>query len=126
MSKFVVKNGIMLLEGSAFSGSAWEINNVTVGVEVSIASYEVMTEEWIEQCAIISKGTFTWETAYDDTLGIDLSSTIGVTAELFFDSVDGLALSCQAVIESANISGPVDGYSTVTWTGQSDGIMIQS
>lgn len=126
MSKFVVKNGKMFLDSSAFSNSAWDINNVTVDVNVSIASYEVMTEAWLEQCAIISKGTFTWETAYDDTLGIDLNNTIGTTASLFFDSADGLSLSCQAVIQSANISGPVDGYSTVTWTGESDGIIIQS
>lgn len=126
MSKFVVKNGKMFLSGSAFSSGSWDLNTVSVEINASVVSFPVMGESWLEQTGLVKQGTFSWETAWDNTLGVDLSDTLGETASLFFDSVDGLPFSAQAVVESISISAPVDGYSTASWSGQSDGIVRES
>lgn len=126
MSKFVVKNGKMFLSGSLFSNSEWDVNTVSVEINASVVSYPVMGEAWLEQTGLVKQGTFSWETAWDNTLGVDIDDTLGETASLFFDSVDGLPFSAMAVVESISISSPVDGYSTATWSGQSDGVVRES
>ena len=127
MSKFVCQNGVLYLFGTDFKNGSWCVNNVTVEIAANVVSYACMgTDGWLENISGTKTATFTWETALSDTLGVDLDATIGTTAALLFETVDGLSYSAQVVITSISISAPGDDVATVSWTGTADGILRES
>ena len=123
MSKFVCNNGILTFADSAWSAGVWEVNNVTIDINAETVDYPTMGNSgWTDNLASTKSAEFTWETALDDVLGIDLDNVIGQESELVFLTSDGPSYTAEnLIITGVSINTPVDDVSTVSWTGASNG-----
>ena len=123
MAKFVCRNGLLTFASSAWAAGAWEINNVTIDIEAELVQYATMGNDgWADSLTSVKSAEFTWETALDDVLGIDLDNVVGQEAELVFLTVDGPTYTAEkCVITGVTINTPVNEVATVSWTGTSNG-----
>ena len=127
MSKFVCQNGVLYCDGTDFESGFLNLTDVNIDITASEASITVMGNDgWGEVLSTVKEATFSWTTALDDTLGVDLDATLGESCSLFFDSVDGTAYSAVVVITSISISTSPEEISMVNWEATCDGILIES
>lgn len=127
MSKFICDSGTLTLSGTAYAESGLCINNVTIDVNADVKSYQCMGDDaWVSKAAGPKSWTCTFETALDDTSGVDLANTIGESCTLNFDTVDGLAYSGTAIITGVSINAPSEEYATVSWTAEGSGAITEA
>ena len=120
MSKFVCSAGTMTFVDSSIASLC--LTSATIDVSCDVVSMTCMGDElWVSTAAGSKSWTCSFETAFDDEIGIDISNTIGVSATLTFETTDGLAYSGTAIITSISANVPVDGYGTVSWTATGSG-----
>jgi len=126
MAKFICDSGTLTFVGSSISAMC--LNNVTIDIAVELVDYQCMADvgNWQSAASGTKSWTCSFETALDDTVGIDLANTVGVEAVLTFDTVDGLAYSGLAIITGSSINAPVDDYATVSWEATGNGPLTES
>ena len=126
MSKFICDSGTMVFVGSDIGSMC--LNSATIDVNCETVSYQCMAAvgNWVESAAGAKSWTCSFETALDDTIGLDIALTVGVSASLTFDTVDGLAYSGTAIITTASINAPVGEYATVSWTATGSGALSEA
>lgn len=123
MSKFVCQNGTLIFSGSpAYLDGSWCLNNVTIDINGDVVDYQCMGNDgWQDTLSATKSATFSWETALDDTDGVDLQNTIGDEGILIFATVDGPTYTAPVVINSISINAPVDDIATVSWEATCNG-----
>jgi predicted secreted protein len=130
MAKFVCDSGTMIFVGAdaATIGATMCLNNATVDLSADTISYQCMgaSGNWQANAPGPLSWTCSFESALDDTVGIDLTNTIGQEAQLTFDTVDGPAYIGNAIITSVSINAPVDDYATVSWEATGNGQLAES
>lgn len=103
------------------------ISSVTVDVSADTVDYLCMGDgSWQSAAAATKSWTVSFESALDDTIGVDLANTIGATGALIFDTVDGLAYNGNAIVTSIGINAPVDDYATVSWEMTGTGALTEA
>ena len=125
MSKFVCDSGTLTIVGTSISSLC--LNNVSIDISADTVDYSCMGDgSWQSAAAGTKSWTCSFETALDDTVGVDLSNTIGESGALTFDTVDGLGYTGTAIITSIGISAPVDDYATVSWEATGTGAIAEA
>ena len=125
MSKFVCDSGTLTIVGTSISNLC--LNNVSIDISADTVDYSCMGDgSWQSAAAGTKSWTCSFETALDDTIGVDLSNTIGESGALTFDTVDGLAYAGTSIITSIGISAPVDDYATVSWEATGTGAITEA
>lgn len=125
MSKLVCSSGTLTITGTSISSLC--LNNVTVDVNADLVNYLCMGDSgWQSSAASTKSWSVSFETALDDTIGVDLSNTIGESGNLTFDTVTGLAFSGTAIITSISVNAPVDDYATVSWEATGTGAITEA
>lgn len=130
MAKFVCNSGTIEFVTDPVNAISLAlcINNVTVDISADTVDFNCMgdTGNWANSASATKSWTVSFETALDDTIGVDLADTIGVTGALTFDTVDGLAYSGNAIINSISINAPVDDFATVSWEATGTGALTEA
>jgi len=125
MSKFVCDSGTLTITGTQIENLC--LNNVSIDISADTVSYLCMGDSsWQSSAAGTKSWTCSFETALDDTLGVDLTNTIGEAGTLTFETTDGLAytsITNGAIITSISISAPSDDYATVSWEATGTGAL---
>ena len=125
MSKFVCDSGTLTIVGTSISSLC--LNNVSIDISADTVDYSCMGDgSWQSAAAGTKSWTCSFETALDDTVGVDLSNTIGESGALTFDTVDGLGYTGDCIITSIGISAPVDDYATVSWEATGTGAIAEA
>jgi len=129
MAKFVCDSGTLAFVTDPVNGISLAlcISSVTVDISVDTVDYQCMGDNsWKSSAAATKSWEVTFESALDDTIGVDLADTIGVSGALTFDTVDGLAYSGTAIITGISINAPVDDYASVSWTATGTGAITEA
>jgi len=122
MSKFVCDSGVLLFAGSDFADGSWDVNSVTIDVTADTVNYPTMGNDgWDDKLTATKSCEFSWETSLDSVDGIDLDNTIGVEAELIFNTNNGPQYTATVVITGTSINTPTDDVATVSWTATCNG-----
>lgn len=125
MSRFVCNSGTLTIVGTSIADLCF--NSVSVDISVDTVSYTCMGDgSWQSAAAGSRSWSCSFETALDDTIGVDLANTIGASGSLTFDTVDGLAFNGTAIITSISVSAPNDDYATVSWEATGTGALTEA
>lgn len=123
MASFIAKNATVTFVGSSIASMC--IKDVSFEVASSTDKFTCMGSDWESTLAAVKSWTASWETTLDDTVGIDLSNTVGVSALLTINTVDGLSYSGTAIITGASVSGPRETHATVSWSSEGTGAFTE-
>ncbi|MCK4260432.1 MAG: hypothetical protein KAX49_15760 [Halanaerobiales bacterium] len=125
MAKFVCDSGTLAIVGTGISGMC--LNNVSLDISTDTVNYICMGDaSWQSAAASTKSWTCSFETALDDTVGLDLANTIGSSGAFTFDTVDGLGYTGTAIITSISLNAPADDYATVSWEATGTGAISEA
>lgn len=133
MAKYVVDNGILAIDTMGDIDDLC-VNNVTIDISVDTVNYNCMGDgSWQSSAAGTKSWEVSFETALDDTEGIDLATTVGEAGNLTFHAVGTASESAalpkytgDVIITGVSINTPVDDYATVSWTATGTGAIAES
>ena len=133
MAKYVVANGLLAIDTMTDIQNLC-VNNVTIDISVDTVNYSCMGDgSWQSSAAGTKSWEVTFETALDDTEGVDLAATIGMAGILSFHAVGTASASAglpkytgNIIITGISINTPVDDYATVSWTAMGTGALSET
>lgn len=124
MSTYIAKNSTVDFTGSSIL--SMELLSMSVDIAATTSDYTPMASVWEVSLAANKSWTVAFETTLDTVLGVDVGNTIGVSAAIAMDTVDGLSFAGTVVITGISVSAPQDEVATVSWTGKGSSALTNS